>query len=350
MEMWLNWLLGLVLWLIFVAIIMVLMLWITNSSGNKMRGHIPDDAFNYSYRPDFIPADAFLIDLHSHTIGSDGLMTPEQNIRWHKANGFNAFALTDHNTGINNAPMLSFQEKYPDILLIPGFEWTTQRVHLNFLGIMDFPNKVHDLSSDDEEIKSAITKAHELGAVAQVDHISWTVDQPNHRSGKFIHPTRDQLLEWGIDGYEIYNETHWADPKTEYWLKKLQEENKLTRPIFHSTGTDIHNPLKDTATCWTEVLLTPEEREQPTWDIIKQALLEGRTRIWSDQDYRRPPEMKYQSINDYSLKKFILAPFYGIKDMLGNAPGGIRGIVWDIICFGLAYFPLRLLFSLMLNI
>jgi len=53
---------------------------ITNSSPNKLRGHIPNEAFNYSYRPPFIPPDAYLIDLHSHTIASDGWMTPEQNI------------------------------------------------------------------------------------------------------------------------------------------------------------------------------------------------------------------------------------------------------------------------------
>ncbi|HMF31669.1 MAG TPA: CehA/McbA family metallohydrolase [Candidatus Lokiarchaeia archaeon] len=326
------------------AFIIFLMLLITRSSSEKMRGHIPNEAFNYSFRPDFIPKDAYLIDLHSHTIASDGFMTPEQNILWHKANGFNAFALTDHNTGANNGTLLALQEKYPDMVLIPGYEWTITRVHLNFLGITDFSGNVPNLSKDDEDVKFAIAKAKELGAIVQVDHITWTEDQPHLRTGEFLHPTRDQLLDWGVDGFEIYNEMRWADPNTIYWLENLRATGELPRTVYLSTGTDIHSPLKEWATCWTELLLTHEEREQPSWEIIKQALLEGRTRIWSDQDYRRPPEMKYQAGNDYSKKKRILAPFYGLKDMFGNAPGGISGIAWDIVCLVLLYFPLRFLF------
>jgi hypothetical protein len=350
MELWLSWLIGLFVWVACWAFVIFLMLLLTRNSPDKMRGHIPDEAFNYSFRPSFIPADAYLIDLHSHTIASDGFMTPEQNILWHKANGFNAFALTDHNTGANNAVMLALQDKYTDILLIPGYEWTTMRIHLNFIGIKDFPVKAPNLSHDDEDVKTAITQAKELGAVVQVDHISWTEDQTNLRNGNYTHPSRDQLLEWGVDGFEIYNEMRWADPNTIYWLDNLKASNQLPRPIYLSTGTDIHSPLKEWATCWTELLLTPEEREHPTWDVIKQALLEGRTRIWSDQDYRKPPEMKYQAGNELSLKRRILAPFFGLRDFLGNAPGGVKGIVWDCVVFVLLYFPVRLLFIWLLSL
>jgi len=39
-----------------------------------------------------------LFDAHSHTTHSDGKLTVEQNIQWHLSNGFNACAISDHNT------------------------------------------------------------------------------------------------------------------------------------------------------------------------------------------------------------------------------------------------------------
>ena len=257
----------------------------------KLRGKIPDHYFNYKRTSDILPTNGFFLDTHAHTTASDGWLTPEQCIKWHIANGFDAFVLSDHNTGKNNKPILKLQDKYPEIVIIPGFEWTTARIHLNFLGIEDFPGKV-PWNPKDEKIIEVINKAKEMDAVIQVDHISWTVDQPSHRSGKLVHPTRDQLLEWGVDGFEINNEMRWYDPKTVHWLENLKEKNQLPRPIFLSTGTDIHNPFKEWATGWTEVLLTPEELKNPNWSVIKKALLEGRTKIWVDHDYCEPFEAK----------------------------------------------------------
>lgn len=257
----------------------------------NLRGKIPDHFFNYKRTSDILPTNGFFLDTHAHTTASDGCLTPEQCIKWYIANGFDAFVLSDHNTGKNNKPILKLQDKYPEIVIIPGFEWTTARIHLNFLGIEDFPEKI-PWKPKDEKIMEVIKKAKEMSAIVQVDHISWTMDQPGHRSGKYIHPTRDQLLEWGVDGFEINNEMRWYDPKTVHWLDNLRNNNQLHRPIFLSTGTDIHNPFKEWATGWTEVLLAPEELKYPNWSVIKKALLEGRTKIWVDHDYYEPFEAK----------------------------------------------------------
>ena len=273
----------------------------------NLRGNIPDHAFDYKRRSDILPENGFFLDTHSHTTASDGWMTPEQCIKWHIANGFNAFVLTDHNTSKNNNPILELQDKYPEIVIIPGFEWTTLRLHLNFLGIEDFPGKV-DYNPTDEHIKSVIKKAKEMGAVVQVDHITWTMDQPMLRKGKYKHPSRENLLEWGVDGFEINNEMRWYDPKTVHWLENLKTTNQLSRPIFLSTGTDIHNPIKEWATCWTELLLTSEELIKPNWTIIKKALLEGRTRIWVDHDYYEPFEAKALNLSRISSRKRPFTP------------------------------------------
>ena len=102
-----NWLLGWVLWTILVALYVMFSFYITGKIPllSLQRGQLSDDLFYYNDRPKFIPKDAFLLDFHTHTIASDGWMTPRQLILWELANGFNAFVLSDHNTGKNNIPI-----------------------------------------------------------------------------------------------------------------------------------------------------------------------------------------------------------------------------------------------------
>ncbi|MHA1339146.1 MAG: CehA/McbA family metallohydrolase [Promethearchaeota archaeon] len=344
-----SWFIGFVIWFFIICLIAFFTYLISDDRIYKLKGNIPDFVFNYTRKSDILPQEGFFLDMHSHTIASDGWMTPEQNIKWHIANGFNAFAVTDHNSSKNNIPSLNLQEKYKEIVIIPGFEWTTSRIHLNFLGIKEYPYKVPSNPTDDDII-FAIKEAKKLGAVVQVDHITWTMDQPRLRSGELKHPTREQLIEWGVDGFEINNEMRWYDPKTLHWLEKMKNEGKLNRNIFISTGTDIHNPIKEWATCWTEVLLTDEEKKNPDWSVIKKALLEGRTRIWVDHDYVQPYESKFLKLNENKIKKTVFAPFYALAYGVGAIPGGFKGILSYILWFLLAYFPLRLLFQFLLQL
>ncbi len=272
----------------------------------NLRGKIPDTFFEYERKSDILPENGFFLDTHSHSTASDdGWLTPEQCIKWHVANGFNAFVLTDHNTGKNNEEILKFQDKYPHMFIIPGYEWTTLRVHLNFLGIMDFPHKVSWTPSD-EDIQFAIREAKKLGAIVQVDHITWTKYQKVQREGKYSHPSRKELLDWGVDGFEINNEVRWYDPRTIHWLESLKKENQLPRPIFLAAGTDIHNPIKEWVTGWTEILFTENERKNISWESVKKALLEARTAVWADHDYYEPhesKEMEKWKISKRAIKK-----------------------------------------------
>nr|MDO8116565.1 CehA/McbA family metallohydrolase [Candidatus Sigynarchaeota archaeon] len=274
---------------------------------------IPDKALDYSYKPNFLPENGYFIDLHGHTLASDGWLTPEQLIKWHMANGFNAFVLTDHNTGKNNKAILAMQDKYPNILIIPGYEWTADRVHLNFIGIEDFPDKPSPNPSDDE-IKSAITKAKSMGAIVLVDHVTWTLDQPRLRSGELVHPVREALLDWGADGFEINNEMRWYDPKTMHLHESYWKGEWKGRKIFLGSGTDIHNPFKQWASCWTELLLTREERKHVTFEVVKRALLDGRSKPWTDHDFRVPHEARFHPGASRAWVKTGLAPFVGVVE------------------------------------
>lgn len=344
MDAWLSWLVGFVLWLVLLVLLGGITFLVVSGRTSKYRGHFPPGTFDYRYRCDLLPGDGFYLDTHSHTIASDGWMTPEENVQWHVANGFDAMVVTDHNTTDSNAPSLALQDKYPDILIIPGYEWTTPRIHLNFIGLETWPEKVSlARNPSDAEVRRAIAKAKELGAVVQVDHISWTKAQGYHRTGETTHPTREQLVAWGIDGFEINNEMRWYDPRSLHWLDQFRGEHPDHRPLYVATGTDVHNPMKEWATGWTELLLTPAERAGPTIEVVKQALREGRTRIWVDHDYRAPPEAKLM----HPRKQTLLAPLYGLAHGIAEIPGSFTGILSWAAWLVLAYFPLRLLFTWM---
>jgi hypothetical protein len=345
---WQSWIVGFFAWTVLIGLIGAFIYWITKGGWINIRKSIPDAAFDYFYRSPILPENGFFLDTHSHTWASDGWMTAEQNIRWHIANGFHAMVLTDHNTDANNSPSLALQAKYPQIVIIPGFEWTAPRIHLNFIGIEKWPHKV-PFKPTDEEIKTAIHQAKAMGALVQVNHIPWTLDQPYVRSGESVHPTRDQLLEWGVDGFEVQNEIRWYDPRTIAWLEQKKLRGELRRPIYLSSGTDIHNPIKEWVQGWTELLLTPEEGVQPTIDIVKTALREGRTKIWADYDYRRPYEAKFDPQSKLKWFHKVFAPAYAIMHGVSAIPGGFKG-AWIYILWGLfVYFPFRLFFMWLVN-
>lgn len=350
MELWLNWLIGFFIWCLLIVMLSLFTWLITSLKSAKGKGLLRNDLFNYHHTSPILPEKGFFLDTHSHTLASDGIMTPEQNILWHIANGFHAFVLTDHNTGKNNAEILGLQAKYPQILIIPGFEYTTYPIHLNFIGIMDFPEKVKQKPTHDE-IRQAIAKAKQLGAIVQADHISWTKNEPLHRSGEVTHPTRDELLAWGVDTFEINNEMRWYDPYTLHWFERLKEQKRLPRPISMTTGTDIHSPLKEWCSCWTELLLTEEERKKPTWETVKTALLEGRTKIWVDHDYLHPPEAVQIGFDpDKNAFKSIFAPFFALRYGVEKIPGLKWGIFSYILWFALLYFPLRALICWLISL
>ncbi|KAF9978451.1 hypothetical protein BGZ73_002347 [Actinomortierella ambigua] len=186
-----------------------------------------------------------LLDGHSHTIYSDGIMTPETLIKWHIANGYNALIVSDHNTieGGLAAEKIA-KENYADkITVIPAMELSCCRFHMNLIGV----NETIDISMTkwptDEQIKATIQRTHELGGIAVVNHIPWSnATEYGYQVPRLPrHPSREQLLEWGIDGFEVANA---ATLDMASW-KFVQDNNLLVM-----TGNDIHYP-DTSAYTWT---------------------------------------------------------------------------------------------------
>jgi hypothetical protein len=141
-----------------------------------------------------------LLDQHSHTIHSDGVLTPKQNVLWHIAHGFNACVITDHHTiqGALEAKQYAEQNHAGEFIVIIGQEWNNDRIHMNFLGIDTLIPASYG-SPSDAEIRNVINQVHAQGGLVTVNHIPWSLNVG------LTHPNQTELWNWGVDFIEIVN-------------------------------------------------------------------------------------------------------------------------------------------------
>lgn len=268
-----------------------------------------NESFNFNLSPTYNDTQFNIVfDQHSHTKYSDGVLTVEQNILWHIAHGFNAMALTDHNSmkGIEEFETLA-TEYSSQIVLLKGMEWTTGRIHLNLLGITELV-PVPSSNPSDAEIQAAIDATHDQGGVVVVDHIPWSLPRmPNH-------PTRAQLLDWDVDYIEMVNE--WVyDSDSESWCND-------TGGFGQITGTDMHHPMN----VWGWTLINAQNFTAE--GVMEQLLVRNTTILYEEAGQidlsEAAPSARYK----------IMKPFIS----LGNnfIPTGIDGGFVDWQAFGIA--------------
>ncbi|PWA02246.1 hypothetical protein BB558_001621 [Smittium angustum] len=182
-----------------------------------------------------------LLDTHSHTTYSDGRMSPGKLIEQAISNGYNAIAVTDHQTVEGGlAAMKYVEENYAGkIIVIPGMEYTCCRIHMNFLNINETVPVVSPKPTDND-LKVAINRAHELGGLVIVNHIWWSLTmQEGYNVPKLVdHPTKEQLLEWGVDGFEVVNQNVFD-------LPTYQFVKNHTSQLVAVAGSDTHYPNND---------------------------------------------------------------------------------------------------------
>ena len=143
----------------------------------------------------------------------------------------------DHNNMLHLEKINDVRAEYrkKNIIILSGIEWTTKRIHLNFLGVPNWNYKINYKPTDDDII-DAINKAHDLEGIVVCNHILWSVNEFNMKT----HPTRETLLEWGIDFIEIIND----DCKSEnvYDHESYDFFSKYKNKVGMITGTDMHKP------------------------------------------------------------------------------------------------------------
>ncbi|KAI9474140.1 MAG: polymerase/histidinol phosphatase-like protein [Benjaminiella poitrasii] len=177
-----------------------------------------------------------LMNGHAHSTYSDGKMNVRQLLEWHLANGYNAVAVTDHNTikGGLKAEKLALEEYNNSIVVIPGMEYTCCRIHMNFLGINETVQATAPFPTD-EELQRVINRVHELDGLVIVNHIPWSNTTQNGYQLPRLpnHPSIEQLISWGVDGFEIVNQETFD-------LASYRATNEHS--LIQMVGMDIHHP------------------------------------------------------------------------------------------------------------
>ena len=209
-----------------------------------------EDTTQY-YQPKYDPQKwNVLLDIHSHTYASDGKLSVEQNVKYHMSVGFNACVITDHNTLKNVGEVLRIKEKYKDkFILIPGLEYTTNRIHMCFIGITEWDCKNIPKYPTDKQIKEAIDKVHEMGGVVAACHYPWSTWPMVNRgiSRMHDHPTREQIYSWGVDLIEC---GCWDDGNSLFDRFSIEFANSHSN-ISPCCSTDMHEPYRHPLCGWT---------------------------------------------------------------------------------------------------
>lgn len=252
---------------------------------------------------------SIVLDGHSHTIVTDGSLTPEQNIQWHLANGFNAAIVTDHNN-LNGALKTreTARSKYNDsIKILLGLEWTSHRIHLNLIGIDNefieyfssretFP--IPPRNPSNKEIQDIITITHRLGGLVSVNHYS---------RSSFDKPSRDQLKEWGVDFFEVGNDNNYGKSIFDRTSSDFSKEHGLGT----ITGSDMHDPTEMNVHGWT-LIHSSEFTEE---SIFKQLKNRSTNVLYDDVGV---PYSGNHNLNVWSIPilpmKFIGKVFLGFID------------------------------------
>jgi len=244
----------------------------------NIKPHIPPEYDKTIYN--------LIYDHHSHTIFSDGALSIKQNVEWHIAMGFNALTITDHNNMRHLEKINDVKEEYikKGILITSGIEWTTIRIHLNFLGVSKWEIRI-PYNPKDEKIIEAINIAHDQGGIVVCNHIPWSLYEAKYKN----HPSRETLFEWGVDYIEIVNDD--SQPENVYDQESYDFCVKHQGEIGMITGTDMHKPdglLSGGVHGWTLLNL----KELTEENLIEELRKKNTKILYSETPYLNPRTTK----------------------------------------------------------
>lgn len=180
--------------------------------------------------------------LHTHTVHSDGALTPEQLVHKAAAERLDFIAITDHN---NTTHQLA-NANAPGMLVITGEEVTTPFGHFNVLGLGGVRDYVDFRLTDDERALGRVMRGvRDRGAVLSINHpvsdclaCSWTRTVPAEVSAIEIangspDARRQAMVVWdsllragrrltAVDGSDWHRgDAPLAQPAVRIWAREL---------------------------------------------------------------------------------------------------------------------------------
>ena len=178
------------------------------------------------------------LELHNHTVESDGSLTCQELTEYLAADHVDAFAITDHNTtsGQKKIEHLLEEKHYP-ISLIRGMEYTTYFGHILCLNLAKY---VPWNSIDQHRPELLFEAAREKGALVGIAH-PFSYGDPFARGCRFEMTVSDYSK---VDFIEIFNNPeplHEVNERgTNLWMSLIFSGYQITA----TSGMDLHNRAK----------------------------------------------------------------------------------------------------------
>ena len=178
------------------------------------------------------------LELHNHTVESDGSLTCQELTAYLAADHVDAFAITDHNTtsGQKKIEQLLEEKHYP-ISLIRGMEYTTYFGHILCLNLSKY---VPWNSIDQHRPELLFEAAREKGALVGIAH-PFSYGDPFARGCRFEMTISDYSK---VDFIEIFNNPeslHEVNERgTNLWMSLIFSGYQITA----TSGMDLHNRAK----------------------------------------------------------------------------------------------------------
>ena len=178
------------------------------------------------------------LELHNHTVESDGSLTCQELTEYLAADHVDAFAITDHNTtsGQKKIEQLLEEKHYP-ISLIRGMEYTTYFGHILCLNLSKY---VPWNSINQHRPELLFEAAREKGALVGIAH-PFSYGDPFARGCRFEMTISDYSK---VDFIEIFNNPepiHEVNERgTNLWMSLIFSGYQITA----TSGMDLHNRAK----------------------------------------------------------------------------------------------------------
>ena len=178
------------------------------------------------------------LELHNHTVESDGSLTCQELTEYLAADHVDAFAITDHNTtsGQKKIEQLLEEKHYP-ISLIRGMEYTTYFGHILCLNLAKY---VPWNWIDQHRPELLFEAAREKGALVGIAH-PFSYGDPFARGCRFEMTISDYSK---VDFIEIFNNPeplHEVNERgTNLWMSLIFSGYQITA----TSGMDLHNRAK----------------------------------------------------------------------------------------------------------
>ncbi len=177
------------------------------------------------------------IELHNHTIESDGAMTVGELISFLKSQDIHSFSLTDHNTvsGWNTLENLCGSGDFAQMEFIRGYELTSYYGHML---CQNFSKYIPWDDIDENNADVLFRRVHEAGGLAGPAH-PFSIPAPFSNGMRWTMKIHDYNL---MDFIEIINNAHPMEPDNReaiLWWEQLIFSGYLISTV---SGLDLHRP------------------------------------------------------------------------------------------------------------